>query len=406
MLTLKIAYRNIYRQKRRTFLTILTMFGGFALAAISIGWADGTYNNIINMFTRNRLGHIQIHREGYLDRPTLYKTITDYDKIGKTIDGIENVEAWTPRIFSAGLVSVGEKTTGVQIIGIDPAREDKTTNFNRKLTDGRSFSDTAAFETILGKGLAEILKTKVGDKAVIVSQGADGSIANDLYTIVGLIDCGDEIANQTSFYLHIDDTRELLVLYGQIHEIVIVVDHLDQVEEATEQLQATIDNPKLDIDPWQVVAKSFYQAMQADKQGSWISLFVIILIVAVGVLNTVLMTVLERTREYGVLRAIGTGPGQIFRLVVYEVGIMAVISIIVGAILALIGLYLLSIYGIPFPGDGFDYGGVKFTHAYGEINLMAFLAPTIAVLLSAMLVSIFPALRAARIAPARAMRTH
>ncbi len=406
MLTFKIAFRNIFRQKRRTFLTILTMFGGFTLAAISIGWADGTYNNIINIFTRNQLGHIQIHHKGYLDRPTLYKTITDYEALGATIENIKNVEAWTPRIFSAGLVSVGDKTAGVRIIGIDPVRENNTTLFNPKIIDGKPFSDTAAFEAILGKGLAKILKAKVGDKAVIVSQGADGSIANDRYTIVGLIDCGDEISNQTSFYLHIDDASELLVLSGRIHEMVIVVDHLDHVAEATEEIQKSIDNPELDVAPWQVVAKSFYRAMQADKKGSWISLFVIILIVAVGVLNTVLMTVLERTREYGVLRAIGTGPGQIFRLVIYEVAIMAVISVIVGTALSLLSLHLLSIYGIPFPDNGFEYGGVVFTHGYAEINLISILAPTIAVVLSAMLVSIFPAVRAARIAPARAMRMH
>ncbi|MEA1947461.1 MAG: hypothetical protein U9N83_09195 [Thermodesulfobacteriota bacterium] len=108
MTLLKIAFRNIFRQKRRAVLTALTMFGGFALAAISIGWSDGTYSFIIDKFTRNRLGHIQIHAQGYRDRPTLYKNIDNYKAIGKKLDNIKKIESWSPRLFASGLVSVAE----------------------------------------------------------------------------------------------------------------------------------------------------------------------------------------------------------------------------------------------------------------------------------------------------------
>jgi len=109
VLTLKIAWRNIFRQKRRTVLTVLTMFGGFTLSALSIGWADGTYNRIIEMFTRNRLGHVQIHAAGYLDKPSLYRKIDDFTRVGDIVENTEGVMAWTPRLYSAGLASVGEK---------------------------------------------------------------------------------------------------------------------------------------------------------------------------------------------------------------------------------------------------------------------------------------------------------
>lgn len=128
---LKIAFRNVLRQKRRTILTALTMCGGFTLAAVSIGWSDGSYSYIIDMFTRNRLGHIQIHGKGYLDRPSLYNTIHDYTAVGEKIESIEGVEAWAPRVFCAGLASVGEKSAGVQIIGIDPEREVTATRFDK-----------------------------------------------------------------------------------------------------------------------------------------------------------------------------------------------------------------------------------------------------------------------------------
>jgi putative ABC transport system permease protein len=405
MLIFRIAWRNIFRQKRRTILTVLTMFGGFTLSAISIGWADGTYNRIIDMFTRNRLGHIQIHAKGYLDRPSLYKRIENYQKLGQTIQALKGVEAWTPRLFSAGLASVGDRSAGVRIIGIDPERESVTTRFERKIIQGTSFSKEPSHQAILGKGLARTLQAETGDEIVIVSQGADGSIANDLYTIVGTIESGDPAMDQSAFYLHLKDAQDLLVLDETIHEIAVVVSKLGQVSAVTEEIRQAVNDPRLAVAPWQEFAKSFYVAMQADKQGNWIMLFIVVLIVAIGVLNTVLMTVLERTREYGVLRAVGTRQMQVFRLVIYEVALMALIGLVIGFGLSLILNHQLSLHGIPMP-HAFRYGGMEFTHYYSEVNARSFYIPAITVLLSAMFVSIFPAIRAARIPPARALRTN
>jgi len=405
MLTFRIAWRNIFRQKRRTVLTVLSMLGGFTLSAISIGWADGTYNRIIEMFTRNRLGHIQVHAEGYLDKPSLYKNIKDYREIGRTIAAIEDVEAWSPRLYSAGLVSLGDKSSGARVIGVDPERENAATNLERKVIDGKTLSPSPAHETLLGKDLAKILKAEPGDSVVIISQAADGSIANDIYSVVGIIESGDNAQDRTAFYLHLQDAQELFVLEGAIHEIVVIVDKLDDVAAATERIRTVLHSPGLAVAPWQEFARSFYVAMKTDKQGSWIMLFIVVLLVAIGVLNTVLMTVLERTREYGVLRAVGTRPGQIFRLVLYEVALMAGIGIMLGFALSLPANYVLSQHGIPMPQE-FTYGGVAFTHYYAEVNAHSFYIPGLTVLLAAMIISIFPAVKAARIAPAQALRTH
>jgi putative ABC transport system permease protein len=144
--------------------------------------------------------------------------------------------------------------------------------------------------------------------------------------------------------------------------------------------------------------------MRADQQGMWISLLVIVLIVAVGVLNTVLMSVLERRREYGVLKAIGTRPARLFGLVLSEINLIAFASVIIGAGLSVLINYLLSIQGITLP-EPFTYGGVEFTKMYSEVNARSLYIPALTVMLSALLVAVFPSLKAARIEPARAMRT-
>ncbi len=385
-------------------LTALAMIVGFTLSSVFIGWSDGAYSDIISMFTRNRIGHIQVHRAGYLDKPSLYDVIGGYESIGEKIARVEGVEAWAPRIYSAGLGSVGDKTMGVQIIGVDVEREVKATRFDRKITSGAMFSD-AAREAILGVGLARILKADVGREIVLVTQGTDGAIANDLYTIIGIAESGDKATDRMACYLHIDDAQDLLVLDGRVHEIAVIAEALDRVLKITAAIEAQINDTTLEVSPWQVVAKSFYRAMQADRQGDFIGRMIIMLIVAIGVLNTVLMSVLERTREYGVLKAMGTKPSQIFGVVVAEVTFIALGSIFIGALFG-VGLnYLLSIYGISLPQE-FSYGGIVFQTMYAAVTVRSLAIPAVTVLVSAIFVSLFPALRAARIAPASAMRTH
>ena len=402
---LKIAFRNTFRQKRRTILTALAMIVGFTLLSLTIGLSDGVYGGIIEMFTRNRTGHIQVHRAGYLDKPSLYETIDGYAAIGETIQSTTGVEAWTPRVYAAGLGSVGEKSTAVQIIGVDVARETQATRFDQKVVEGSVLGESASHEAVIGKGLAKILSAKIDSEIVIFSQGADGSIANDVYKIVGIAESGDDVTDRVACYLHIEDAQELFVLEGRIHEIVVIVSNINQVSKITDTIKMRLNNSTLEVAPWQVVAKSFYRAMKTDQQGDAISRWVIMLIVAIGVLNTVLMSVLERTREYGVLKAVGTKPTQIFWLVICEVVIIAIGSICVGVLLGVLSNYLLSIYGITYP-EAITYGGMKFTTMYAEVNVRCLIIPAITVMLSATIVSLFPAIKAARIMPATAMRTH
>ncbi len=399
----KIAIRNVFRQRRRSLLTALTMFGGFTLSAISIGWSDGTYNRMIDLFTRNRLGHIQLHEDRYLDKPSLYKTIENYQAWGDTISRIDAIEHWAPRLFSAGLASVREKSAAVRIHGIDPSREDAATRFNNKIIRGNPFKSDTRHEVILGKGLADILNSVPNDTLVLLSQAADGSMANELYRVTGIYESGEAATDRSTLYMPLASAQSLLVLPNQVHEITIIVRHLHEVDRTVSRLRSLLTGTGIRAASWREFAKSFYHAMQADKQGMWIMIVVIMLIVAVGVLNTVLMSVLERTREYGMLKAVGTRPGQIFMQVIFEVQILIFFSLILGSVLSLIANSLLSVYGISLPRS-FTYGGVEFKNMIAEVNARSFYLSGLTVLVSATLISVFPAWRAAHINPADAMR--
>ena len=403
MVILKIALRNLIRQKRRTIFTALSMIVGFILASFFIAWADGSYNYIIDNFTRNRLGHIQIHKKGYLNKPTLYKTINDYKNIENKIKNTESVTEWTTRIFTGGLVSVGEESSGAQIIGIEISGEKETTNIDKKIIKGSYFEKNFKKEVLIGKGLAKFLDADIKDELVIVSQAADGSIANELFVIRGVLDLEDDMSNRSSVYMKINQSQSLFVLNEKIHEIAINVNKLKNVDAASNMLDDKINNENLSVETWKEFAKSFYRAMKADMEGLWVSLIVVILVVAIGVLNTVLMNVLERRREYGVLKALGTKPFQIIKMIFYETSILAFISIIIGTIIALAVNYIFSKHGIAFP-EPIEWGGMRFEYMKGEINLRSYLIPAITVFLSGVFVSLFPAIKAAKTKAAEVMR--
>jgi ABC-type lipoprotein release transport system permease subunit len=416
VLTLKIALRNLLRQKRRSLLTGSSMLVGFVLACFFIGWADGTYNYIIDTFTRNRLGHIQIHRRGYEEKPRLYETIDDPQRVIARASGTSAVDSWAPRIFAAGLVAISSKSAGAQVIGIDPEAEDNTTGFAQKIVEGRYFRAVSQenptgqpqgrrfAEAILGKDMARVLEGGVGDQIVIVSQAADGSIANDLYEVVGLVETGDPILNRSALYLPLAAAQELFVLPGRVHEIAVTVRRLDDVEPVTEKLTAALTGMGLEVLPWQVFARDFFKAMQADKNGMYLSLVVVIMVVAITVLNTILMSVLERQKEYGVLRAVGTRPGQIVAMVLGETALLTLAAVIVGSALGyLVNLYF-SRHGIAL-ANPISWGSIEVSVMKGEVNARSFYLPALTVGLTSMLVCLFPAIHAARTQPAETMRT-
>ncbi len=178
-----------------------------------------------------------------------------------------------------------------------------------------------AREVILGEGLAEVLQGQAPATTSSSSPRAPtGPSPRTAIPLAGIAATGDSLTDRTAAYLPLATAQDYLVLGGKVHEIAVIVDKLGRARDMSRTIAAAIDDAGLSVDPWQVFAKSFYEAMQADKAGMWVMLVVIVIIVAMGVLNTVLMSVLERRREYGLLKALGTKPRRIVGLVLLEVG--------------------------------------------------------------------------------------
>lgn len=405
-LLLKLAFRNIFRQRRRSLLTALSIGGGYILCALSISLLEGSYNNLINLFTLSNTGHIQIHQDNYLDRPKVHKTISNYLEVGEVLEAHEDVQSYSFRIYSPGLAYSDDGNQPAQIKGIDLDKEATTTLIKEKINQGNYISpapnEDGYFTAMIGTGIADGLKIGLGDELVIISQGADGSVANDIYIVAAIIG-NRESFERNQIILPLGAAQELLSMYGQVHEVAVILDTYQGAADVTLELQERL--PELTVSSWQEVEEEFYKSMQSDKQGNHATLGIILFIVFIGVLNTVLMSVLERTREFGVLKAIGSQPGTILTLVSLESCILAMMSVFAAVFVTAPIIYWFANTGFSL-AEPIDIGGISFDSFRGELSLQVFTIPALLLLFFALIVSIPPGIRAARIAPTKAMSSH
>ena len=407
MLLPRLAYRNILRQRRRSLLTALSMGGGYLLACFAMSLSYGTWGQLVELVTRDHSGHIQIHYGNYLDRPKMYKTIAMDDEIERVLEGNEDVVSYSRRVHSSALAYGDDRTTPVDVVGIDIAREMKTSQLGNKVKIGSFITNgpnhDGYYSALIGFGVADSLSLEPGDEIVLITEGADGSIANDIYLISGIV--GTKTSWEMSrVFLPLSAAQEFLSMSGRVHEYAILIEDTYESEEIAATLQSTISTPDITVSPWQQVEETFYNSMRIDQQAMYIMLGIIIFMVCIGVLNTVLMSVLERTREFGVLRSIGTNPWRIMSLIFLETTILAVLSCGIGFVFSVPLISWFAFVGIQMPP--MDVGGVIAESMVGEYSLFVFVAPLIIVVTSAALVSIPPGIRAARITPVAALGSH
>lgn len=387
-------------------MTALSMAGGYMLFVFSMSLLEGSWSNVVDIFTLDHTGHIQVHKDDYAKRPKIHKTIENPAVVETTLKNHEDVTGWAPRVYSSALAYGGNKTSIAQIFGIDPELEPTVTRILQKVSAGQYFSAQpnadGYFPAMIGRGLANSLRLDVGDEIVLISSGADGSIANDIFIITAII------GNTTSFdrlgvFLPLTVAQEFLSIGDEVHEFALLARNKHDNEQLAVALQSLM--PSLKVSPWQQIEATFYRTMQSDKQGNYFTMALIVFIVFIGVLNTVLMSVLERTREFGVLKSIGCRPSELVKLIFIETVMLASISISVGLALILPVIVWFTEVGIKLD-ISVDMGGVVFDTMKGDLSAYVVFMPMGFMLLTAALISLPPGLRAARILPRVALGSH
>ena len=400
---INIAFRNILRQKRRSILTGLSISAGYVLFALTLSLIEGSYSNMIKLFTENHIGHIQIHSDDYLTRPKIYKSINDKSKIERTLSADQRIISFTPRAYSPALSFSDEKTGPVQLIGIDPQKEPTVSRLKEKITEGNFFNNSQdagdKVHALISKGLAIKLDLEINDEFVLIGQGADGSIANDIFIVSGTVGSKSS-PDKRSVYVPLTTMQAFLSLDNNVHEYALLISDISQAQIVSQNLQSALSD--FVVSPWQVVEEVFFKSMEADKQGNWIFLALVMIIVFIGVLNTIFMSVLERTREFGVMRAIGFRAAGLVTLIFTETILLTLLSLFLGILVALPLVLWFSEVGYMFP-EPMDMGGIEFQHLKGELSFKVLFVPMGIVFLFATLTSALPAIRASKLTPVDAL---
>ncbi|HJN74203.1 MAG TPA: ABC transporter permease [Myxococcota bacterium] len=398
-----MAWRNLWRQSRRSMLTAVAMGLAVALCLASVALTEGIYATMGDALVTQSLGHVQLHHAEYPTTKQPWLTIEDEGLVDR-ISGLEEVEGVTARLYGQALLGNEEDSSGAILVGIEPGRELDIFPLDDKVVEGRFLAEDAALEVVLGEGLADDLDVGVGDQVVIITQATDGSLGNAALEIVGVVRSGRTTMDRSGAWLHLWDLQGVLALEGQVHEILVI----GPDPEESGALLADIEDlgtGDLLVRTWQAASPSTAQMMAMQDVSTMIFLGIIFGVAALGVLNTMLMAVFERTRELGLMKALGLTPLRMVALVLTESALLALLSCVFGGALGgLLDWYLVT-EGLDF-GAGFDGMGVTFDPVIkGRVTLLGIAQVLSSLFVICVLASVWPAVRAARLRPVESMRS-
>ncbi len=406
MIFLKIAWRSITRNTRRSLITLIAVSIAVAGLIYLQSQVNGENTQVITNSTEILSGQIQVHKIGFLDDPTLNKRIKDPQKVSEILKKEPNILAFTPRLESGGLLSTGDKSIGSGIIGIQPSTEKQvTTMYKGIMQGGRYLNDDDRKKIILGKRVAQKLNVTEGGTVIILTQAADGSIGADKYELVGRLDTGMEEVDDMAAFITVKDAQELLSTGNEITSYVISLKNKEKMNETIKNLKP-IEDMGLISDPWQKLVPFLVTVQNMHRAVLDFFLFVIFIIIGIGIMNTIHMSTLERTREFGIMLAVGTTPAQLLRIVIYEALLLGGMGVAAGSLLGLAITGYLSHVGIDISGYGRDVLKIAALSdkLYPIMEPEFFIKTAVWIMLITVAVSIYPATMASSIEPISAIR--
>ncbi len=405
-LLISMAWRNIWRNKRRSIITILAVTFAVMLSIAMRGLQKGTYEvnieTMVNLFS----GYLQIQKAGYQQNPTLQKSFRFDQEIKQSLNQTEGVTGYTPRIMGDGLISYKDNSLGAGLLGIVPESEKEVSTMMTKIHKGRFFKSDTGYEIVVGYKLLDNLKASIGDTVVVLSQGFDGSLGNLLFKIVGTIKSGVREFDAHTIFMGLSTAQELLTMYGRINVVAVELEELDQIKPLHKKLQQNLADPGLTVLKWNEIMPSLEQSIELDNIGGILFLAILVLVVAFGIMNTVLMSVTERFREFGITLAIGMPNRKLVLMVIFETLFIALLGIIIGNILAYgINYYIVQnpiILGGQFEQLYAEYGFLPRLESTLKANI--FLNSSIITLIISVIAGIYPAIKVFKLEPLKGIR--
>ena len=407
---LALAWKNLWRNRRRTLITLTALSFSLMLIQGFHNLSHGVYSAMIDSGVRAGSGHLVVYHQGYLESRDEKLTFNPGPLV-EQISRIAGVEAVLPRLYLPGLAQSSRESRGILLTGVDPQVEKKVNPFLRHLPDKQWLSSSDGREAILGSRLLKELQLKPGNKFVVTMQHQSGELVSEMFRVHGVVKTGIKSIDKSLLMVGRERAARLAGAEGTVHELAIVLDSQADDQPVFPQLLSLLRTHKALVGmTWEQAMPNLYNAIRLDYASQQFIFVIMLLIVTIGVINTLLMSVMERFREFGVILAVGASTMRLRLLVVIEALLLGVAAMLVGTLLGSLLTWYLQAVGIDmrnFVSETLEFGGVVFDPIMRATwDLFWMLKISFYLLLLSLAAAVYPAVKAGRISPAAAMRHH
>ena len=350
MMILKLAWRNIWRNKRRTLITAASILFAVMLGSLMESLQKGVWANMIGNVVNFYYGYVQVHEKGYWAEQTIDKSFLFTNEMSRLEEKIPDLLTVIPRIESFALASTANKTFGVMVAGIDPEKETRMTNLSARLTSGNYFGE-ASTGALIADGVGNKLQIQTGDTIVLISQGYHGVNSVGKYPVVGMVHFGSPELNNRMVYLPL---KEAQWFYGADNRLTSLALHLDDEKDiggVVQEVKATLGTEEFEVMDWKELLPELVEAKTLDSAGNYIVYFILYLIIAFGIYGTILMMTKEREEEFKILISIGMKRQVLGRLIWLETVFLGFLGTAGGILLSFPVVYYFHINPLRFSGE-------------------------------------------------------
>ncbi|MBC8463682.1 MAG: ABC transporter permease [Deltaproteobacteria bacterium] len=402
-----MAWRNIWRNPRRTILTLCAIAFASLLLIFMLSFQFGSYETMINSAVKIHTGHLQIQAVDYHDRKSIRLLVPQPAVIGNVLAKIPQVEAFAFRAEAFSLASSQKRTYGVLVTGIDPQREAQVSKLKKLIRKGEYLTQGDYDQALVGQLLANNLKVKIGEELTILGQGRDGSVAATVVRVKGIYRSGLDAFDRASIHIPLNAFQDLYNMEGAVHVVVAVGKSLSQVSRIKALAQKGLSAAGLTsmrVLDWEALMPGLREAIEMDLISGLIFYGLLIIVVAFSILNTFLMAIFERTREFGVLMAIGTTPRRLTKLLLIESMSITILGIVAGVVSGILVTYYFQVHGIDVSGSSELLGQFGISgRMYPKLSGPSILIGPGMVLIVTFLAALYPALKVRGLRPVEAM---
>lgn len=401
----KIASRNLWRNKRRSLITIASITFAVLLACVMRSMQLGSYERMIDNSARFYTGYIQIHKSGYWNDKMLDNSFENDTQLRSMINETEGVEIAVPRVESFALSAYGTKTKGAMVLGVDPLLEDSLTRVRSKMIAGEYLkSDDKA--VLVAEGLAKYLNVSIGDTIVLLGQGYHGASAAGIYPIKGIMKFPVPIQNNQTVYMPIEEAQWFFDLGDQLTSLSLVIDKAKNTDRIVGEISSKVDLDELEVMGWKELMPDLVQGIEIDNISGQLMLWILYAVIGFGMFGTFLMMTAERMYEFGVMMSIGMKRFQMQLIIALEMGIMSTIGVLAGVGISLPILVYYYHNPIMLSGesaDAIEKFGVEAAYFF-SIEPSLFYNQAWAIFFMAIVLGFYPIYYIQRLQPVKAMR--